>query len=537
MRITMLQFCLLFLSVWCRAQVFTSSNLPILIINTNGQDIVDEPKINCDMKLVYGGPGVRNYVTGPFSGYDGRVGIELRGSSSQDLYAKKGYGIELRDAAGLDREESLLDMPKESDWVLIGPYNDKTLMRDVLAQRLASEIMTYAPRMRLIEMVLNGKYEGVYVLGEKIKRGKDRVNISKNEQNNVTGGYILKLDKVTGVNSEGWQSPHPPTGAAHQRTDILFHYPTANKLKPNQEQYITQHINQFESVLAGPQFLHPTNGYRRFINMESFIDYMLINEAVRNLDAYRLSTFFYKDRDDIDGRIHMGPVWDFNIAFGIGDYCEAHNTQGWVWNHHIYCPQDEWLVPFWWERFRQDPSFMLAAAARWKELRAGTLSDAHTNYLIDSLSSLLQESRVRNFQRWPVMGQYIWPNAFVGQNYNAEVTYLRNWFRDRLKWMDGAFDAISDTIGYEADRFGQVVLYPNPVRESQFQTRIYAKSGDRVRLKIYDMLGRLVHIESATLTNSGEQEFTWPSPESGGIYEAQIWIENELVRATHFIRL
>jgi hypothetical protein len=519
---------LFFLPGLSAAQVFTSSNLPILVINTKGQTIVDEPKINCDMRLVYNGPGVRNLVSGPFLGYDGRVGIELRGSSSQDVYDKKGYGIELRDADGEDREEALLGMPKESDWVLVGPYNDKSLMRDALAQRLAGEIMGYSPRMHCIELVINGNYRGVYLLGEKIKRDKDRVNIAKAETD-VTGGYILKCDKYTGATNDGWTSAYPPTGATFQTTDFLYHYPAADEISSAQKNYIRQWMQQFESALAGPQFRDSLLGYRRFIDQTSFIDYMLINEAVRNVDAYRLSAFMYKNRDSIDSRLHMGPVWDFNIAFGLGDYCNAQNTSGWAWNMHLVCGQDTWLVPFWWARFRQDPDFMRASADRWKSLRTGPLSHAHTNLLIDSLSNLLQESQARNFQRWPVMGQYIWPNAFVGNTYSSEVQYLRNWFRDRMIWMDGAFDAISDTIGYEPNRLGEVHLYPNPVAVNvEFLTDVYAQGADRVRIRVLDMLGRVVQDMYQVQPSTGLHTFRWPSLPVGGAYQVQVYLDNQL---------
>jgi len=116
---------------------FTSSNLPIVIINTNGGTIVDDPKINVEMGIIDNGPGVRNNMSDERNIYDGMAAIEIRGSSSQ-MFPKKQYGFELRADNGTDdNEQPLFGMPKEGDWILFAPYNDKTLMRDALSYRLA----------------------------------------------------------------------------------------------------------------------------------------------------------------------------------------------------------------------------------------------------------------------------------------------------------------------------------------------------------------------------------------------------------------
>lgn len=156
-----------FLAQQSIAQVaFSSSNLPIVVINTNGQEIVDEPKISADMGIIFNGPGVRNNLTDPFNNYDGKIGIEIRGSTSQS-FPKKQFGFELLDEAGESVDASLLGLPAKDDWILFAPYNDKSLMRDVLAYRLAHDLDGYASRFKYCELVLNGQYHGIYVLLEK----------------------------------------------------------------------------------------------------------------------------------------------------------------------------------------------------------------------------------------------------------------------------------------------------------------------------------------------------------------------------------
>lgn len=196
------------------AQTFTSSNLPIVVINTNGQTILDEPKITVDIGIIDNGIGQRNNLTDPYNNYSGKAAIEIRGSSSQS-FPKKQYGVELRDAAGNDVSAPLLGLPPEEDWVLFAPYNDKTLMRDVLAYKIARDQGRYAPRTRYCELVLNGQYQGIYVLIEKVKRDNNRVDVNKldpdeNSGNDLTGGYIIKIDKETGSGNGGWTSNYTP---------------------------------------------------------------------------------------------------------------------------------------------------------------------------------------------------------------------------------------------------------------------------------------------------------------------------------------
>lgn len=451
----------------------------------------------------------------------------MRGSTSQEVYAKKGYSIELRNADSTDRSESLLGMPKESDWALIGPYNDKTLIRDALAYHTARQIMPYAPRAQHVELVRNGNYRGVYLLAEKIKRDKDRVAIEKNETD-ITGGYIIKMDKFTGATNDSWQSQYKPTGATFQVTDFLYHYPEADDITTAQKTYIKNWFDDFEDALAGPNYRDTLTGYRKYINVETFIDYMLINEAFRNVDAYRLSTYCYKNRDSIDEKLSMGPVWDFNIAMGLGDYCSAQRTDGWAWDMHRFCADDAWLVPFWWARLRSDPAYMRATHNRWKELRAGAFATSRIYQVIDSMALQLEESQVRNFQRWPVMGMYVWPNAFVGNSFSEEIDYLKTWLRDRFTWMDGELLRLSDSTQFDPFAKWEPEVFPNPAMGGQYFTKINARQYDRIRVRVTAADGRVVQLVSSLAPSSGEQTLTWPQLlVAQGVYFWEIDINNE----------
>ena len=227
------------------------SKLPIIFINTNGQEIPDEDRIVVDMGIIYNGEGNLNYVDDPFNNYNGKVSIEIRGSTSQ-CYPKKSYSFETQDEDGNNSNVSLIDLPTENDWVLYAPYSDKSLMRNVITYDLSNEFGHYAPRTKFCELVLNNEYVGIYVLIEKIKRDENRVNISKLKENDtigddLTGGYIIKIDAFTG-GGRGWGSEYSNS------LNYQYHYPKYDKILPVQKEYIQDFIYQFETVMFGDNY-------------------------------------------------------------------------------------------------------------------------------------------------------------------------------------------------------------------------------------------------------------------------------------------
>ena len=499
-------------SIYLNAQTvnFTSSNLPIFVINTFGQEIPNEYKINARLGVIYNGEGVRNYLTDPFNHYDGWIGIELRGSSSL-IFPKKSYAVETRDSLGNDKSVSLLGLPSEADWVFFGPYNDKTLIRDVLAYKLARDMGRYASRSRFFELVINGEYKGLYVLLEKIKRDANRVNIKKlnpadTTGDALTGGYIIKIDKLDGENNDGWYSNFRPFPQLSARIFYQYHYPKPGDIVEAQKNYIKAWIHSFESAMFGPYYADTILGYPKYIDVQSFVDYILLNELVKNIDAYRLSTFFYKDRDSRNPKLFAGPVWDFNLAFGNCDYYQAFNSSGWyleyVSEYQNIPSWENYFIPFWWKKIFTDQNFKNKFRQRYIELRNSVWTNQRINSTIDSLVQLLEESRQRNFQKWPVIGQYVWPNYYVGQTYEDEINYLKNWLSSRLIWMDYQLitDVEKEKSEINVNDFQLYQNYPNPFNSfTRIDYYISEKLNgpQKVSLKIYDLLGR----EIATLVD------------------------------------
>jgi hypothetical protein len=479
------------------AQVnLTSSNLPIIIINTNGQEILDEPKIPAIMQIVDNGPGNRNDITGPYNDYNGNIGIEIRGSSSK-MFDKKSYGLEIWDENNNDTTASILGMPREGDWVLHGPFSDKSLMRNYLAFTLGRELGRYASRTRFIELVLNNDYRGVYLFMEKIKRDNNRVDIARlNEDENsgddLTGGYIVKIDKFDGSNTGGgWTSPYRPPGFQNNDQVIYFQfdYPKARDITPQQKQYIQDYVTAFEDALRNRPSNDLVTGYKSFIDINSFVDFAIINELTRNVDAYRLSTFLHKDKDSKDGALYIGPIWDFNLGFGNADYYNASEIEGWAWsmNSNPDANGDFWLVPFWWQRFQTDPEYVDLLKNRWSALRIGPYHTDSIMMLIDTTAAYLEEARVRNFQKFDILNNYIWPNNFVGGSYDAEIDYLKNWISSRLDWMDQAIDQIVTSLPEERIITEKIKVVPNPFsKDLHFE---FLDTFSTLEIEIYNVLG------------------------------------------------
>ncbi|HNT49482.1 MAG TPA: CotH kinase family protein [Cyclobacteriaceae bacterium] len=494
-----------------------SSNLPIVVINTAGATILDDPKIVADMGIIDNGPGQRNSVTDTYNNYSGKIGIEIRGSSSQS-FPKKQYSIELRDATGEGVSAPLLGLPPEEDWVLFAPYNDKTLMRDVLAYKIGRDLNRYAPRTRFCELVLNGNYEGIYVLIEKIKRDNNRVDINKlnpdeNSGNDLTGGYIIKIDKETGSGNGGWTSSYvPPNRSGNQTIYFQYDYPKAEDISTEQKNYIRQFMLNFETALTGAGFTDPVNGYTRYADADSFIDFFIVNEVSKNVDGYRLSTFMHKQRDSDGGKLIMGPVWDFNLGFGNADYCTSGNPEGWVTGFNSICPQDYWLIPFWWGRLYQDPVYRSKLAARWAEVRSNQLQTSRLHTYIDSVYSVLHsEATFRNFQRWPVIGLYVWPNFFVGSSYTEEVNWLKTWITNRMNWLDANMPQVITAV--ESNTSFQV--YPNPFLNEVYLEYSLSEPG-KFEVEWFDSSGKGFHKFSETQISKGTYQTTintqnWPS--------------------------
>lgn len=416
-----------------------NKNVPYLIIKS-AKEIVDSPKRKASLSIVLKDSSI----------FSSNIGIELRGAISQMFYDKKSYGFELRDDKNESLAAPLLGLPKNSAWILHGPYGDKTLLRNAVAYKISNDIGRYASRTKFVELEINGEYLGLYVLMEKLKQDNDRIKIAKLSKNDtaaekITGGYILKIDKTVGNSNDetnyssenAFPSRYDTKGRLSKRNIIhfLYEYPKPKNISPIQQRYIQNYMAEFENALASENFKDEIKGYQNYIDVDSFIDFFILTELMQNHDGYRLSTYLQKDRGK---KLQMGPIWDFDIAFGSDNgFCDGMNRHAWVFQYNQYCGGDTWLVPFWWKRLMADEVFKTKLLARWKSLRVAQLSDNQLDKMIDDFSKQITESGMvaRNFERWDILNERITPNSTKG-SHEKEIARMKSWLKTHAKWID-----------------------------------------------------------------------------------------------------
>lgn len=420
---------------WSQAQILTDSNLPIVVIETDGGvPIPDEPRVFGNMKIIWHQDGSRNYLTDvnnpAFLNYDGRISIEIRGSTSQ-MPAKKPYGLTtLQEDNVTNNNVSLLGMPSENDWILNSLAFDRTGMRDVLSYELSERLGQYASRRVYCEVVINNDYKGLYAFMEKIKVDKERVNIVKmdetcNHYPEVSGGYITKADKTTGNDPVAWQMQGMGDGWWPAYVDFIHHYPKPEDITPEQHQYIHQVFLDLADVASE----HNTSveiGIPSVIDVPSFIDFYIMAEFSSNVDVYSLSTFFHKDRK---GKLRAGPVWDYNLAYGHDQFGNRSRYDVWQFNN------EDNTGPFFFKDLFDTNLIRCYFAKRWFEL---TAPGQPLNYevvcaRIDEIDAWISEAVDRDCQIGPQM-----------HNHAYEVQEMKNWINLRINWLNQHIEPNSD---------------------------------------------------------------------------------------------
>jgi len=520
---------LVFLSKSFSQVSFTSSNLPIVLINTNEQTINDDPKIFATMGIIWNGSNTRNTIKDPINSYNGNIGIEIRGSSSQQ-FPKKSYGFETKSNDLVDVDVSLLGLPKENDWILYALYTDKTMIRDVMTYTLDASLKHYAPRCRYVELILNNQYQGVYVLMEKIKRNKNRVNISKlqttdNSGDNLTGGYIIKIDKTTGGDTEGWLSNY---SNYFGNTMYLYDYPKQEDITTAQKTYIQSYVRKMENAIYQGKY-SGEGSYHEFLNDTSCIDFMIINELSKNIDGYRLSSYLYKGRNDV---LHCGPIWDFNLGYGNANYYNGWKPGG--FQYQAYLETDSWQIPFWWNKLMQDQSYVEKLKKRWSLLRKKELSDQRIKFVTDSLTSLLAEAQVRNFQKWPILGQYVWPNYYIGTSYESEIKWMKDWITQRLAFLDQQWKYDLNGLSDLTSNSGSI--YPCPFT-NHLNIKLQPKLSCEGYIELFNTAGSLVRkINVVFQDGQSELRFSGNNILLPGVYVLRITSNNRIIYTNKVVR-
>ncbi|MET0424144.1 MAG: CotH kinase family protein [Actinoplanes sp.] len=367
-----------------------------------------------------------------------RAGIHLRGQSSA-MFDKAPYRLELRDDTDDDADHPMLGMPADSDWVLRGPFSDKSLVREALVYDLGRAMGRATPRYRFVELYLNvdagpvaaADYQGVYLLVETIKNSKDRLDLKQLKETDttlpkITGGYIAKFE---------WLAAEEPTLTCTGPASTCWNFLEVDDPSPlnaPQKAWLTQYLQQFHDLLHSPGFADPQTGYRSWIDVGSWVDLVILNELSREMDSYLRSTYFYKDRE---GPLVAGPLWDYDLTFGTGGFFGNEQTAGWQYQQTRTPQANDWFTIL-----LSDPAFRQDVRTRWQALRGDLLSDASLNTRIDGLTAPLTAAAQRNFQRWPnltsrMVGPFVTDTAAT---WAGQVQVMRSWLTRRTAWLDSA---------------------------------------------------------------------------------------------------
>jgi hypothetical protein len=474
------------------SQTFTDSNLPIVIIQSGGLnlDSAFTDKIVW-MGIIENANSARNYLGDSCNNYNGNIAINLHGSSSLN-YPKKSWKLSLLNNQLQNTNLSILGMPPENDWILDATYFDKSLLRNSLTYNLHRQMGHYSPRSRYVEVVINGDYRGIYCLTEKIKRDAYRVNVSKLwpyeiTGDDVTGGYIFSLDHYLLPLDTGWFSSFPSSAGFDSSNYYLYVYPKPGGMPQVQKDYIKNFMDSFEQTMASGNYNHPDSGYYHFIEMQSFIDFFLLNELSRNTDGYRLSSYFFKDKDSKGGKLNCGPMWDYDLAYNNCQFSGGNNPSGWQFPQNYFAN----FIPFWWDKLFSDPVFQYELRCRYQTLRSSVLLENNMYAFIDSIANKLNESSTRNFLKWPILGQILFPAPSPAPtDYSGEVSLLKNWIQQRILWLDnhipGQCILTANTTAESQSLFHQ---FPNPF-EDTFTLLLKNDSGPiACKIQVFDLKG------------------------------------------------
>lgn len=400
-----------------------STTLPVVYMNTKGQQVLKENAIWGNIALLDGNGEEQSVFSLPNSIY--RATIKYRGASSYSKFDKKQYRIKFykneKDSA---KEVSLAGMGANSEWVLNGPYLDKTLIRNKLVYDLARELNGWAPDTRFVELFVDGEYQGVYLAVEPVTNGESRLRLAEFGLLSGETAYIVNRDRID-TGSEEIDTWGKTNGYTYNA--LYIRYPSKNKITEKQKAYIQKDISEFEQVLYGKNFSDKRIGYPAYIDMDNWVDYFIINEFAMNYDAGNLSTYLYKE---LDGKLQLA-VWDFNNGF---DNYQWFRTETDV----LHTVENSWFQRLW-----QDENFRDRVCERYRQLRETTLADEHIAEKIASYQEELGEAVDRNFKVW---GYSFKENLLAGtskegtsrniRSYEEAMKQLTDTIRERLAYLD-----------------------------------------------------------------------------------------------------
>lgn len=431
-----------------------TSHLPIVEIQTNGQKIPYSSYLYSDATFNFSNREITVDIT--FRDYYNKKSIQkkqdantieqspdhtgvtqskalirYRGNSSR-LFDKKSMQISLIDSQGMENKISVAGMGKHDEWVLHGPFLDRTLVRNYLCYNIAGEIMDYAPNVRFCELFLNGEYRGVYLIVESISRSENRLNLSKSDAKKDLTSFIVRWDRA----GKGDHEINNFTTYTYKAdvSGLDVRYPGSSTITDGQMEYIEDYISKVERALYSSDLYNAEKDYSKYIDVKEFANYFIINEFFRNVDAGRFSTFYYKD---IRGKLKPC-VWDFNN--GCDNYID------YVWDEEGF----SLLNAPWFSMLIKDEEFVEEVITQYRKLRKGVLNDDYLQNVIDETILYLGDAVDRNYSVWGYVFDlenvdnvnFLSPTNRNYTSYEEAVTQLKTYIELRGKWLDDHIESL-----------------------------------------------------------------------------------------------
>lgn len=376
------------------------TGLPIIYLSTDGgADIVSKDDYIPGDVYIDGGRNLDDFESASMK-------IRGRGNSTWHVHPKKPFQMKLSD------ESEFLEMPENKKWLFLAEYSDKTMIRNTITFEMGYiSNLTWTPASTFAEVYLNNQYNGTYNITQKVEEGDDRVALGGT-------GYLLEIDQLNRLD---------PDDVYFYTDDFLINIKEPELAYASPEfEYAKNLLNEFETTLHSPDYKDPDIGYQKYIDLDSFIDWYLINEINKNQDSKDFSSIFL---NVIPGeKINMGPLWDFDLSFGNVDYSECTDSEGfWVKDHA------------WYSRLFEDEAFVEKVKTRFAYFKD------NQEYILGKMelhANNLKWAQQENDNKWKTIGVYVWPNPVVFDSYDKEVEHLKNWYKNRMNWLENAYNSL-----------------------------------------------------------------------------------------------
>jgi len=394
-------------------EILEATGFPIVRIQTLDESLIDSKTEWKEMSFV---------VSGSFCGYEDLEisgNIKGRGNTTWN-FSKKSYSIKL------DSKSKILGMKKNKRWVLLANQADKSLLRNSFFSYLGNNIYKeeWNPSFKTVHLFINDEYRGVYLLGEQIKIDENRVNVTDiskiepNDEGDYDGGFIFEIDGRYGEVFNFTTSHGVP---------ICLKDP--DEVNEQTWQFAKSIIQTAENALFSDSFEDSELGYSKYFDIDSIVDWYIMNELGKNVDAAFFSSiyFYYNPTDKL---LHMGPSWDFDLSCGKTNVRGCDNSDG------LYIKE----FSVWIKRMFDDPAFEERVCLRWNSTK-DDLYCAISMWLPEQ-GSVLKDAAECNFTKWQILGNYIWPYEPAYQQnttYQSEIDYLENWLENRYLYLDREF--------------------------------------------------------------------------------------------------